>query len=239
MGRAYQNRKESMAKTAGMKTKVYSKFGREIYICAKAGGTDPAGNLALRSIIDRAKKAQVPAHVIEKAVDKAKGGGGENFLPALYEGMGPGGAMVLIRALTDNGNRTFGEIRGVFTKCKAKLGTQGSVSHMFDHRAMFVFKGEDEEKTLEALMEADVDVNDIECDDGMITVLVPPNDFFKCKTALNEAFGEVDFEVEEITYLPQSEHEITGDDVAAFEKFETLLNDLEDVQEIYHNGVFN
>jgi YebC/PmpR family DNA-binding regulatory protein len=239
MGRAYQNRKESMAKTAGMKTKVYSKFGREIYICAKAGGTDPAGNLALRSIIDRAKKAQVPAHVIEKAVDKAKGGGGENFLPALYEGMGPGGAMVLIRALTDNGNRTFGEIRGVFTKCKAKLGTQGSVSHMFDHRAMFVFKGEDEETALEALMEADVDVNDIECDDGMITVLVPPNDFFKCKTALTDAFADIDFEVEEITYLPQTEHAITGDDVAAFEKFETLLNDLEDVQEIYHNGVFN
>lgn len=239
MGRAYQNRKESMAKTAGMKTKVYSKFGREIYICAKAGGTDPMGNLALRSMIDRAKKAQVPAHVIEKAIDKAKGGAGENFLPALYEGMGPGGAMVLIRALTDNGNRTFGEIRGVFTKCKAKLGTQGSVSHMFDHRAMFVFKGEDEETALEALMEADVDVNDIECDDGMITVLVPPNDFFKCKTALSEAFADIDFEVEEITYLPQTEHAITGDDVAAFEKFEALLNDLEDVQEIYHNGVFN
>ncbi|MDO6749195.1 YebC/PmpR family DNA-binding transcriptional regulator, partial [Gilvimarinus sp. 1_MG-2023] len=96
MGRAYQNRKESMAKTAAAKTKVYSKYGREIYVAAKAGGTDPSANLSLRSLIDRAKKDQVPTHVIEKAIDKANGGTGEDFQPALYEGIAPGGAMVLI-----------------------------------------------------------------------------------------------------------------------------------------------
>ncbi len=238
MGRAFQNRKESMAKTAAAKTKVYSKYGREIYVTAKAGGTDPSGNLALRSLIDRAKKDQVPTHVIDKALDKASGAGGEDFQPALYEGIAPGGAMVLISALTDNNNRTFGEIRGVFSKCKAKLGSQGSVSHMFDHRAMFVFAGDDEEPVLEALMEADVDVSDIDCEDGMITVLVPPTEFFKTKTALNEMNGEIDFEVEEITYLPTTEHPISGDDAEQFERFAGLLNDLEDVQEIYHNGTF-
>ncbi|MAD47286.1 MAG: YebC/PmpR family DNA-binding transcriptional regulator [Oceanospirillaceae bacterium] len=238
MGRAFQNRKESMAKTAAAKTKVYSKYGREIYVTAKAGGADPTGNLALRSLIDRAKKDQVPTHVIEKALDKANGAGGEDFQPALYEGIAPGGAMVLISALTDNNNRTFGEIRGVFSKCKAKLGSQGSVSHMFDHRAMFVFAGDDEEPVLEALMEADVDVSDIDCEDGMITVLVPPTEFFKTKTALNELNPEIDFEVEEITYLPQTEHPIEGDDVEQFERFAGLINDLEDVQEIYHNGTF-
>lgn len=239
MGRAFQNRKESMAKTAAAKTKVYSKYGREIYVTAKAGGTDPSGNLALRSLIDRAKKDQVPTHVIDKALDKASGGTGEDFQPALYEGIAPGGAMVLVRALTDNPNRTFGEIRGVFSKCKAKLGSQGSVSHMFDHRAMFVFAGETEDDALEALMEADVDVSDIECEDGMVTVLVPPTEFFKTKTTLTDWNADIDFEMEEITYLPQMPHSIAGDDTEQFERFAGLLNDLEDVQEIYHNGEFS
>lgn len=238
MGRAYQNRKESMAKTAAAKTKVYSKYGREIYVAAKAGGGDPSANLTLRSLIDRAKKDQVPTHVIEKAIDKASGGGGEDFQPALYEGMSPGGAMVLISALTDNGNRTFGEIRGVFSKCKAKLGTQGSVSHSFDHCAMFVFAGEDEEVALEALMMADVDVGEIECEDGMITVQVPPTEFFKTKTALTEMDENIDFEMQEITYLPHAEHEIVAADVEAFERFMSLMNELEDVQEIYHNASY-
>lgn len=239
MGRAYQNRKESMAKTAAAKTKVYSKYGREIYMTAKAGGTDPSGNLGLRSLIDRAKKDQVPSHVIDKAIAKAEGGTGEDFQPALYEGLAPGGAMVLISALTDNPNRTFGEIRGIFSKCKAKLGTQGSISHSFEHCALFVFPGEDEEGVLEALMMADVDVGELECEDGMITVQVPPTEFFKTKTALAEMDENIDFEMQEITYIPHAEHEIAADDVEAFERFVGLMNDLEDVQEIYHNGSYD
>ena len=94
MGRAYQNRKVSMAKTAAAKTKVYSKYGREIYVCAKSGGPDPSGNIALRGLIDRAKRDQVPSHVIDKALEKAKGGTGEDFAAARYEGYGPGSVMV-------------------------------------------------------------------------------------------------------------------------------------------------
>ncbi len=227
-----------MAKTAAAKTKVYSKYGREIYVVAKSGGADPEANLALRSLIERAKKDQVPAHVIEKALDKAKGGAGEDFQPALYEGIGPGGCMVLIRALTDNGNRTFGEIRGVFSKCKAKLGSQGSVSHLFDHRAMFVFPGDDDETVLEALLGADVDVEDVECEEGMVTVLVPPTEFAKTRNALLEMDSAIEFEAEEITYLPQTSHPLSGEDAEQFERFAGLLNDLDDVQEIYHNGEF-
>lgn len=92
MGRAYQNRKESMAKTSDAKAKVYSKYGREIYVCAKAGGIDPAGNLALRGLIDRAKKDQVPSHVIEKAISKVSGGGGEDFSPHVTKAMVPAAA---------------------------------------------------------------------------------------------------------------------------------------------------
>lgn len=236
MGRAFQNRKESMAKTAGQKTKVYSKYGREIYVCAKAGGVDPAGNLSLRSLLERAKKDQVPSHVIEKAIEKAKGGQGEDFATARYEGFGPGGCMVIVDCLTDNPNRTFGDVRTCFTKTKCKIGTQGSVSHMFDHSAIFAFKHDDEEAVLEALMEADVDVGEIENEEGIITVFAPNTDYFKAKTALTDTFGEIDFEVDEIQFVPQNSTEISNDDdKAMFQKFLDLLNDLDDVQNVYHN----
>ena len=121
MGRAYQNRKDSMAKTSDAKAKVYSKYGREIYVCAKAGGIDPDGNLTLRGLIDKAKKDQVPTHVIDKAIEKAKGGTGEDFETARYEGFGPGGCMVIVDCLTDNSTRTFNDVRLCFTKIIAKL----------------------------------------------------------------------------------------------------------------------
>ena len=231
MGRAYQNRKESMAKTADAKAKVYSKYGREIYVCAKAGGVEPDGNLALRGLIERAKKDQVPTHVIEKAIDKAKGGGGEDFFVARYEGYGPGSCMVIVECLTDNPNRTFGDVRLCFTKTKCKIGTQGSVSHMFDHSAILAFKHDDEEAVLEALMMADVDVADIENEEGLITVFAP-----KAKTALTEAFGEIDYEVDEIQFLPQTTTPIGEDDLPMFEKFLEMLDDVDDVQNVFHNA---
>lgn len=235
MGRTYENRKAQMAKTAGMKTKIYSKYGREVYVCAKNGGTDPSANLSLRRLIEKAKKDQVPAHVIDKAIDKASGGAGEDYVTVRYEGFGPGNCMVIVDCLTDNNNRTFGDVRTCFNKAKAKIGAQGSVAHMFDHRAVFSFKHDDEEAVLEALMENDVDVADIENEDGIITVLAPQTDFFKTKTALTEAFGEIDFEVEEITFIPQTHTELSGEDAEVFEKFVDMLNDCDDVQEVYHN----
>jgi YebC/PmpR family DNA-binding regulatory protein len=235
MGRAYQNRKESMAKTSDMKAKVYSRYGREIYVSAKSGGTDPSGNLTLRSLIDRAKKDQVPGHVIDKAIDKAKGGGGEDYSPARYEGYGPGGSMAIIDCLTDNPNRTFGDVRQAFTKTKCKIGTQGAVSHMFDHLAIFVFKHDDEDAVLEALMEADVDVSDIENEGGKITVFTVNTDYFKAKQALLDSFGEIDFDVDEIQFIPQNYTTIGSEDMELFEKFVAMLDDLDDVQQVYHN----
>ncbi|MCW8944598.1 MAG: YebC/PmpR family DNA-binding transcriptional regulator [Sedimenticola sp.] len=236
MGRAYQNRKVSMAKTADAKAKVYSKYGREIYVTAKSGGIDPAGNLALRGLIDRAKKDQVPTHVIEKAIDKAKGSGGEDFSPARYEGFGPGGCMVMIDCLTDNPNRTFGDVRQCFTKTKCKIGNQGSVSHMFDHAAILALSHDDEEAVLEALLLADVDVTDIESGEGKVTLFAPHTEYFKAKQALIDAFGEIEFDVDEIQFLPQGSTPVTGDDVEMFEKFMDMLNDLDDVQNIYHDA---
>ncbi|HKK57031.1 YebC/PmpR family DNA-binding transcriptional regulator [Marinobacter sp.] len=238
MGRAYQNRKDSMAKTAAAKTKVYSKYGREIYVSAKSGGPDPDANLSLRGLIERAKKDQVPAHVIEKAIEKARGGAGEDFSPARYEGFGPGNCMAIVDCLTDNPNRTFGDVRLAFTKTNCKIGTQGSVSHMFDHSAILGFPGEDEEAALEALMMADVDVTDIECENGMITVFAPHTEYAKAKQALQDAFEGIEFEVDDIQFLPQTTTKIEGEDVELFEKFMDMLNDLDDVQNVYHNAVF-
>ena len=238
MGRAYQNRKESMAKTSDAKAKVYSKYGREIYVCAKAGGIDPEGNLALRGLIDRAKKDQVPSHVIAKAIEKVKGGGGEDFSPAIYEGYGPGGCMVMIECLTDNPNRTFGDVRMAFTKTKCKIGTQGSTSHMFDHACILAFKGDDEDAALETLLMADVDVTDVESEDGLITVFAPHTEYFKAKQALNDAFNEIEFEVDAIQFLATTSTALSGDNLELFNKFFDMLNDLDDVQNIYHDAEF-
>ena len=237
MGRAYQNRKESIAKTAAAKSKVYSKYGRQIYVVAKQGGVDPDVNLQLRSLIDNAKKDQVPAHVIEKAIDKAKGGAGEDYSPAMYEGFGPGNCMVMVDALTDNPNRTIGEVRNCFTKTKCKLGAPGSVSHMFDHCAILRFAGDDEDAVLETLMMADVDVTDIESDDGFITVFAPHTEAHKAKQALQEAMAGIEFEVDEVQYLPQLTTQLESDeDIAQMEKLLDMLNDCDDVQNVYHSA---
>lgn len=235
MGRAYQNRKDSMAKTSDMKARIYSRHARELYVSAKSGGVDPEGNLSLRGLIERAKRNQVPAHVIEKALDKARGVGGEDFATARYEGFGPGGTMVIVDCLTDNPNRTFGDVRQCFTKSKCKLGSPGSVSHLFDHSAILVFKGSEEEAALEALMMADVDVSDIESENGKVTVFAPQTEYHKAKQALLDAFEEVDFEVDEIQFIPQTSVSLGEEEQVAFDNLVDMLEYLEDVQNVYHN----
>jgi len=236
MGRAYQNRKDSIAKTSNQKARIYSRYGREIYVAAKSGGTDPAGNLSLRGLIERARKDQVPSHVIEKAIDKAKGAGGEDFAVARYEGFGPGGCTVIIECLTDNPNRTSAEVRHCFGKVKCKIGVQGCVSHMFDHCAILALDREGEDEVLEVLMERDVDVNDIESEDGRITVFAPSTDYARAKQALTEAFGEIEFEVDEIQFVPQNTVELSEEDQRQLERFLELLDDIDDVQRVFHNA---
>ncbi len=236
MGRAYQNRKDSIAKTSDKKAKVYSKYGREIYVCAKSGDPDPDLNATLKALIDRARRDQVPTHVIDRALDKAKGGGGEDFASARYEGYGPNGSMVIVECLTDNPTRTFNEVRTAFNKAHAKLGNAGSVAHMFDHCAIFVFAAESDDVVLEALLMADVDVMDVEHDDGKATVFVKDTEYGKAKKAMAEAFGEVEFEVDEIQFVPQNTTALSGDDAEQFTKLVDALEDLDDVQKVWHSA---
>ncbi len=236
MGRSFEVRKVSMAKTAGQKSKLYSKYGKQLYVIAKNGGADPTANPSLRAMIDRAKREQVPSHVIEKALEKARGAGGEDFALARYEGFGPGGCSVIIDCLTDNNNRTISEIRNCFTKTSSKMGAPGSVAHQFDHLAVVSFKGTNSDEVLESLLTAEVDVTDVECESGQITVFAPASEYFKVKQALAEAMPNLEIEVEEVTFLPQARVPIPADDVPMFDKFINMLNDCDDVQEIYHNA---
>jgi YebC/PmpR family DNA-binding regulatory protein len=236
MGRSFEVRKASMAKTAGQKTKVYSKYGKMLYVLAKNTGADPAINPTLRSLIEKAKREQVPTHVIEKALEKASGSGGEDFVLARYEGFGPGGCSVIIDCLTDNNNRTITDVRNCFTKTNSKMGAQGSVSHLFDHLAILSFKGKNPDEVLEAMLTAEVDVTDVECENGQVTLFAPATEFYKAKNALLEAIPGVELEVDEISFIPQAHAEISLEDQPMFDKFLNMLNDCDDVQDVYHNG---
>ena len=237
MGRSFENRKHSILKTSGQKAKLYSKYGTQLYVAARNGVPDPESNPALKNLIDKAKREQVPSHVIEKAIEKAKGTGGEDFTAARYEGFGPGGCSVIVDCLTDNNTRTIAEVRNCFTKTGAKIGPTGSVAHLFDHLAVLSFKGDNEEEVLEALLEADIDVDDIESKDGQLTVFAPAAEFYKAKQALLEAFPDIELDAQEITFLPQATTQIGEEDKPKFEKFINMLNDCNDVQDVYHNAV--
>lgn len=236
MGRNFENRKKSIFKTAFQKSKLYSKYGKQLYVVAKNGVPDPEANPALRSLVEKAKKDQVPAHVIEKAIEKARGAGGEDFASARYEGFGPGGAMFIVDCLTDNNQRTVSEIRNCFTKTGSKLGATGSVALWFDQLAVLSFKGNNEDQVMEAMLNADVNIDDVESKDGTVTIFAPPAEFFKAKTALLQAFPGTELEVQEITFLPQSTKAISPEDLPMFEKFLGMLNDCDDVQDVYHNA---
>ncbi|VTR93505.1 transcriptional regulator : Probable transcriptional regulatory protein Sinac_4635 OS=Singulisphaera acidiphila (strain ATCC BAA-1392 / DSM 18658 / VKM B-2454 / MOB10) GN=Sinac_4635 PE=3 SV=1: Transcrip_reg [Gemmata massiliana] len=235
MGRIFEKRKYSIFKTAAQNSKVYSKYSKQLYVAAKNGVPDPHANPVLRSIIDRAKRDNVPSHVIEKAIQKAAGAGGESYQTARYEGFGPGGSLVIIDCLTDNNTRTISDVRSCFTKTGSKLSASGSVVMLFDHLAVISFAGSNEEKVLEAMFAADVAVEEIESKDGTVTVFAPPAEFYKAKTALHEAFPGLEFEVQEITFLPKETKQLSGDELALFEKFLGMLNDCDDVQDVYHN----
>jgi YebC/PmpR family DNA-binding regulatory protein len=235
MGRNFENRKQSIFKTAASKSKLYAKYGKLMYVAAKNGVPDPDANPALRSIVEKAKRENVPSHVIEKAIQKAKGGGGEDFQPARYEGFAPGGALVIVDCLTDNNQRTISEVRSCFTKTGSKLAAHGSAAMSFEHVAVLSFKGDDENLVLEAMFAADVAIEDVESKEGYITIFAPPAEFYKAKTALLNAFPDVELETQEITFLPQASKTLSAEDLAQFEKFLEMLNECDDVQEIYHN----
>ena len=237
MGRKWANIVAKKTAKDANNSRIYAKFGIEIYAAAKSGEPDPHSNQKLRFVIERAKTYNVPRHIIDRAIEKAKGGGDEQYQELRYEGFGPNGSMVIVDTLTNNVNRTAADVRAAFGKNGGNMGVTGAVSYMFDNTALFGFAGDDADEILEYLMDKDIDVRDVEAEDGQIMVYGEPTDFHAIQEALKEK-GISDFSVAEMQMIPQNEVTLTGDDLAKFEKMIDVLEDLEDVQSVYHNVDF-
>lgn len=235
MGRAYEVRKASIQKTGAAKAKLYSMYAREIYDVAKKGGADPLSNAPLKRLMEKAKKEQVPADIIKRAIDKVNSGVDESFEKVRYEVFGPGGATILVDCLTDNVNRSISSVRAALNKCKCKMGVSGSVSFNYDHVCIVSFKGLNEEETLEALIEAGVEIDDLELEEEEIIIYGNPQNLFQIKEAIQAKIPNVEFDIDEITMLPKDKITLDGDDLELFNRLLTMLEDIEDVQNLYHN----
>lgn len=234
MGRKWNNIKEKKASKDANTSRVYSKFALEIYVAAKQGEPDPESNQALKFVLERAKTYNVPRVIIDRAIDKAKGGGDDNYDELRYEGFGPSGSMIIVDALTNNVNRTASTVRAAFGKNGGNMGVSGSVAYMFDATAVFGVEGKSSDEVLELLMEADLDVRDILEEDDSVIVYAEPDQFHAVQVAFKDA-GITDFTVAELTMLAQNDISLDPDAQAQFEKLIDALEDLEDVQRVYHN----
>jgi YebC/PmpR family DNA-binding regulatory protein len=234
MGRKWNNIKEKKASKDASTSKIYAKFGREIYVVAKQGEPDPESNQALKFVLERAKTYSVPKAIVDRAIEKAKGGGEENYDELRYEGFGPNGSMLIVDALSNNVNRTAAEVRSAFNKNGGNMGVNGSVAYMFDATAVIGIEGKTSDEVLELLMEADVDVRDILEEEDSVIVYAEPDQFHAVQQAFKDA-GITEFSVAELTMLAQNDVTLPEDGQEQFEKLVDALEDLEDVQSVYHN----
>lgn len=234
MGRKWNNIKDKKAAKDANTSRIYSKFGLEIYVAAKKGEPDPEANRALKVVLERAKTYNVPRAIIDRALEKARGSADENYEELRYEGFGPNGSMVIVDTLTNNVNRTAADVRAAFNKHGGNMGVNGSVSYMFDSTAVFGIEGKTVDDVLELLLEADTDVRDVTEEDGMVIIYAEPEQYHNVQQALKEK-GITEFAVAEISMLPQTYVTLQGDALVQFEKLINALEDLEDVQQVYHN----
>lgn len=234
MGRKWNNIKEKKASRDADTSRIYAKFGREIYVVAKQGEPDPELNQALKFVVERAKTYSVPKAIIDRAIEKAKGGSEENFTELRYEGFGPNGSMVIVDTLTNNVNRTASEVRAAFGKNGGNMGVSGSVAYMFDATAVIGIEGMSADDVLELLMDADVEVRDILDEEESVIIYAEPDQFHAVQEVLKSA-GITKFTVAEITMLAQNDLTLSPEALVQFEKMIDVLDDLEDVQQVHHN----
>lgn len=234
MGRAYEVRKASIQKTGAARGKIYTNFAKEIYLAAK-GNPDLDTNIKLKRIVEKAKKQEVPSDIIKRAIDKAKGAGQEDYQTIMYEGFGPGASTLIIKTLTDNVNRTVGEVRAAFNKVHKSLGVNNSVSYNYDYVNVLSFKTDNEEEILMSLLDAGVEPITEEFENNTMTIAVNPTDQHKLKDVIESILPNVDYEIDEIGWYPKEEVELTGEDKELFERLYNLLDAIDDVTDIYHN----
>ena len=232
MGRAHEVRAKAMAATAAKRSALFNRASKEIYMAAKSGEPDPSMNLALRSAIEKWRGQNVTKEVIDRAIQKAKGGSAESYTQGRYEAFGPGGSLLIVDSLTDNSNRALVEIRTTITK---KGGHLGSVICNFTETGVFAFKGSNRDEVEETLILSDVDVREVTEEDGEIEVLVEPSAFAQARDVLS-GMGVTEFETAEITFLANDPIELEDpEDKRKFTELLDMLDELEDVQNVYHN----
>ena len=235
MGRAYEVRKASIQKNGAVKAKLYSNYAKEIYLAAKKGVPELESNINLKHLVEKAKKEQVPMDIIKRAIDKAKGAGGEDYTEVIYEGFGPGASTFMIKTLTDNVNRTVGEIRAAFNKVHKSLGVTNSVSYNYDYLAIISFKSNEEEKIFEELLNAGIEIIDLESNDGEITITANPKDINKVKEELEKIMPGIEYTYDEVGMFAKEEVTLTGEDKEVYDKLYGLLDAIDDVSAIYTN----
>ena len=232
MGRAHEVRAKAMAATAAKRSALFNRASKEIYMAAKSGEPDPSMNLALRSAIEKWRSQNVTREVIDRAIQKAKGGSAESYTQGRYEAFGPGGSLLIVDSLTDNSNRALVEIRSAITK---KGGHLGSTVFNFTETGVFDFNGTNRDEVEETLILSDVDVREVTLEDGVISVLVEPHAFAQAREVL-AGMGISEFITSEITFLPNDPIELTDpEDKRKFTELLDMLDDVEDVQNVYHN----
>lgn len=234
MGR-FPNIAAAKAKTGAAKGKLYGMYAKEIYQAAKNGGITPEGNPALKRLIEKAKKEQVPSDVIKRAIDKVSSGVGENYETLTYEIFGPAGSTLLVECLTDNANRSVSDVRAVVNKCHVKMGAMGSVAYMYDNLCTVGFSGVSEDEIMDALIMNDIDFVDMENNEGNTLIYGNPNDLYKIKEAILSVKNDIEFTVDEISMLPKDRITLTGEDLELFNKLLNMLDEVDDVQNVYHN----
>jgi len=230
MGRSYQVRASSMAATAAKRSALFMRASREIYMAAKSG-SDPESNLSLRASIDKYRALNVTRDVIERAIKKAAGGELEAYNAGRYEAFGPGGCYLVVDTLTDNINRAISEVRTAITKRNGKMG---SVLFNFTEYGQLVFLGQQQALVEEQLILGDVDVQHIHVLGDQLEVLVNPTSFAQAKKIL-EGMGVQSFIAAEITLIANDTIALEGENLQLFRQLLDVLDELQDVQNVYHN----
>ena len=235
MGRAYEVRKASIQKTGAAKAKLYTNYAKEIYLAAKKGSPDVESNISLKRLVEKAKKEQVPSDIINRAIEKAKGVGGEDYEVVTYEGFGPGASTLIIRTLTDNVNRTVGMVRAAFNKVHKSLGVTNSVAYNYDYLAILSVKTDQYEELFNVLLENGIEPVDFETEEGEVVITVNPTDHNKTKDVIEALIPGVEYELDEEGMYAKDKVTLEGEDLELFQRLIGLLDEIDDVTDIYHN----
>ncbi len=234
MGRAYEVRKASIQKTGAAKAKLYSTFAKEITKAAK-GNPEIDTNINLKRVVEKAKHQQVPSDIINRAIDKAKGGAGDDYQELSYEGFGPGQSTLIVKCLTDNVNRTVSFVREAFNKCHKSLGVTNSVAYNYDYLAIIGFTSNNGDEIMMELLDKGIEIIDLESVDGEVIITAKPSDVSSIKDVIESMIPDINYTVDEVGWYAKEKCTLEGEDLEVFERLISLLENIDDVDYIYHN----